>query len=152
MTNLRLKVTLIELLVVVAIIGILASLLMPSLALARYKGRNLLCLNRQRQLTVAVALYCGDNNSLFPDRGMNSGGSEPLWARWAMRRQLGAGQVLDDMLDDYIAERYYTWVCPLYKYGAWPYAGANRCPTGGGGKYGCHDHGISHNGDPDRKK
>jgi len=145
----RLGFTLVELLVVVSIVVLLLAILIPTLGKARYQATNLLCLNRQRQLTFATLYYCTDNRGLFPDRGIDStAGGEPMWARWAMRRVVGGGPTLDDMLDDYIAEDNLTWVCPLYKSGPWPYGGTDRCPTGRGGKYGCPDHGISHNGNP----
>lgn len=51
------RFTLIELLVVVAIIGILASLLLPSLANAREAARLKMCLNNSRQIGLASQLY-----------------------------------------------------------------------------------------------
>ena len=49
--------TLIELLVVVAIIGILASLLLPSLGNAREAARLKICLNNSKQIGIAANLY-----------------------------------------------------------------------------------------------
>ena len=51
------KFTLIELLVVVAIIGILASLLLPSLAKARKSSRTAVCLSQSKQLAYAINLF-----------------------------------------------------------------------------------------------
>ncbi len=58
--------TLIELLVVVAIIVVLISLLMPSLANAREQGYKVSCLSNARQLGMIFNLYMQDNAMFMP--------------------------------------------------------------------------------------
>lgn len=58
--------TLIELLVVVAILGILASLLLPALSLAKAKGKRAACLSNLRQIGTALHLYADDHEGQIP--------------------------------------------------------------------------------------
>lgn len=53
--------SLIELLVVMAIIAILAALLLPSLASAKEKGKEIVCRSNHRQLAFASYTYTADN-------------------------------------------------------------------------------------------
>ncbi len=58
--------TLIELLIVIAIIGVLASMLLPSLQKARESARQSSCLGRMRNISLACFSYLPDNNSYYP--------------------------------------------------------------------------------------
>ena len=59
------KFTLIELLVVLAVIGILVSILMPSLHKARQKARAAVCMSNTKQIGLAWALYLKNSGGRF---------------------------------------------------------------------------------------
>ena len=67
-TNGAVGFTLIELLVMIAIIGILASMLLPVLKYARESAKSIDCLNRTKQLGSAALMYVNDYNDYLPDR------------------------------------------------------------------------------------
>jgi prepilin-type N-terminal cleavage/methylation domain-containing protein len=65
--------TLVELLVVIGIIAVLIGILLPTLARARRSAQVTQCLSNQRQLVIAMIMYCQENKQVFP------GG--PGWAK-----------------------------------------------------------------------
>ena len=64
------KFTIIEMLVIIAIIGILASLMLPSLSKARLKVKQAVCLSNSKQIATATTSYIIDNDAYGPpDKG-----------------------------------------------------------------------------------
>jgi len=61
--NMRSGFTLLELLVVIAIIAILAALLLPALASAKRKARQIQCLSNVKQMSLVGVMYAGDAGS-----------------------------------------------------------------------------------------
>lgn len=60
------KFTLIELLVVIAIIGILCSILLPSISRARSTALTAVCISNQKQIGIAFVSYTGSNSEFLP--------------------------------------------------------------------------------------
>ena len=100
------KFTLIELLVVIAIIGILASLLLPSLQNARMAAKVAVCMGNQKQIGIAIVTYVGSNDEIWPHSPqvpadqvtttINSGSKLPALIIW-----------------DEIGQSHATFVCPV---------------------------------------
>ncbi len=63
------KFSLVELLIVVAIIGLLVSLLLPSLGKARESAKTAVCISNVKQVNTALQLYTVDSSGLLPEDG-----------------------------------------------------------------------------------
>jgi prepilin-type N-terminal cleavage/methylation domain-containing protein len=64
--------TLIELLAVIAIIGILAALLLPTLSAAKNRAKRIACLNNLKQVNAGLLMYADDNSGAMPTRSDTS--------------------------------------------------------------------------------
>jgi prepilin-type N-terminal cleavage/methylation domain-containing protein/prepilin-type processing-associated H-X9-DG protein len=126
----RAAFTLIELLVVIAIIAILAAMLLPALAKAREKARQVSCLNNCKQVSLGFLMYADDNREMAP-----------LWA-WG----LPSGDVFyQPVMQPYINNTE-IWACPsrqgvystaTYTMGWYPHYGysCDLAKAGRGGSY-----------------
>jgi prepilin-type N-terminal cleavage/methylation domain-containing protein/prepilin-type processing-associated H-X9-DG protein len=75
--------SLIELLVVIAIMGVLASLLLPSLIRGKASAKRVQCISNLRQLGLAGHLYWDDNNgNCFRIGGTSTNGGQLFWFGW----------------------------------------------------------------------
>lgn len=106
--------TLIELLAVIAIIGILASLLIPSIAGARNRARETRCQSNLRQMGIALLLYAGSNEGNLPRNQVGSSGRHDLWGNDAQGLERALASELGSILpaDPNRATGNGVFICP----------------------------------------
>jgi len=106
--------TLMELLIVIAIIGILASLLVPAVSRTKEAGRSTICLNNLHQIGIGLVLYVQDNDNRLPvmyDHGTN--GVPP------------AGPAINQVLLPYANDESNIFRCPSDRQGLFERTGSS---------------------------
>jgi prepilin-type N-terminal cleavage/methylation domain-containing protein len=84
--------TLVELLVVIGIIAVMIGILLPTLNRANRQAKMTACLSNQKQLVMALLMYCQENKGYFPGgpgvwgyRDANGVAQTPVYRVWGAR-------------------------------------------------------------------
>ena len=116
----RSSFTLLELLIVIAIIGVLVTLLMPSLGKAREAARRAVCMSNQKQLFTMASLYAKANNQWIP-RGAGNDGNGKAFSIYTMRNYVGINEnVVGGLSNNWnnfynLFSKYEVLKCPSFK-------------------------------------
>lgn len=112
--------TLLELLIVIFLIGMLAALMLPSLARGKSAAQRVRCLTNLHQLGLATQLYWDDHDSLaFRYREGTTNNGDLYWFGWLQRGSEGERQLdhRQGVLYAYLTGRGVE-LCPSLKYGS----------------------------------
>lgn len=108
--------TLIELLVVITIIAVLASMLIPTIALVRDQAKSTMCRNNLRQQGLAVLAFPTDNGGILPaamrDWNNMGGWGADRGSIWQILREGGFLADPEDAQSDYQLWRHKWLRCP----------------------------------------
>lgn len=102
--------TLIELLIVISIIGVLSSIVLSELSVARIRARDAKRKEDSRQLSIALSLYYDDNGT-YPANSSTASGDWPIAFKNALHPYLSS--VAKDPTQNDLNHAYYAMIFTL---------------------------------------
>ncbi len=111
--------TLIELLVVIGIIGLLASILMPSLSKAREQAKGASCMSNLHNIGLSLAMYQGDHRNFFPTAYTYIDGNSGSSGYYHWTAALDRGEYTAAVNARKFPKVAKQYVCPSHTPGGW---------------------------------
>ena len=116
--------TLIELLVVVSIIALLVAILLPALAKSRESAKATLCMSKERQSGIALAVYLQEYEFFYPVTGVNDSALteyrhvswDDLLSPYDGRKPLTDAEIAAAALDPTVVGNMFFYACPSFDY------------------------------------